>query len=234
MAVPPRPHLAIADGDGGVVSVLSRDGELLSRHGVFSGGRGNGNASASLLARKNEIAALETELEGLRENADKLSRERNMKVTADDMVLTSGSGEAIGIVIQALTNPGDVVLVEEFVYLGTLNQMKRYDADVVAVKCDNGGIIPESLDSVITEQTANGKTVKYLYTIPMFQNPLGWTMDLERRKQVLEVTGKHGIPIFEDDCYADLRFEGEYVTSFHSLDDTGPVSYTHLTLPTKA
>jgi 2-aminoadipate transaminase len=141
------------------------------------------------------------------------------------MVLTSGSGEAIGILIQALTDPGDVVLVEEFVYLGTLNQMRRYGADVVGVKCDDDGIIPEALDSVITEQTGKGKRVKYLYTIPQFQNPLGWTMSLERRKQVLDVTGKHGIPIFEDDCYADLRFEGEDVTSFHSLDDTGRVVY---------
>ena len=157
--------------------------------------------------------------------AEKLSRERNMTVTADDMVLTSGSGEAIGILIQALTDPGDVVLVEEFVYLGTLNQMRRYGADVVGVKCDDDGIIPEALDSVITEQTGKGKRVKYLYTIPQFQNPLGWTMSLERRKQVLDVTGKHGIPIFEDDCYADLRFEGEDVTSFHSLDDAGRVVY---------
>ena len=157
--------------------------------------------------------------------AEKLTRERNMTVTADDMVLTSGSGEAIGILIQALTDPGDVVLVEEFVYLGTLNQMRRYGADVVGVKCDDDGIIPEDLDSVITEQTAKGKKVKYLYTIPSFQNPLGWTMGLERRKQVLDVTGKHNIPIFEDDCYADLRFEGEDVTSFHSLDDTGRVIY---------
>ncbi|MEE8465391.1 MAG: PLP-dependent aminotransferase family protein [Dehalococcoidia bacterium] len=157
--------------------------------------------------------------------AEKLARERNMKVQADDLVLTSGSGEAIGIVIQALTDPGDVVLTEEFVYLGTLNQMRRYGADVVGVKCDDDGIMPEELDSVITEQTANGKRVKYLYTIPAFQNPMGWTMTLERRKQVLEVTGKHGVPVFEDDCYADLRFEGEDVTSFHSLDDTGRVVY---------
>ena len=157
--------------------------------------------------------------------AEKLTRERNMKVTADDMVLTSGSGEAIGILIQALTDPGDVVLVEEFVYLGTLNQLRRYGADVVGVKCDDDGIVPADLDSVITEQTAKGKKVKYLYTIPAFQNPMGWTMSLERRKQVLEVTGKHGIPIFEDDCYADLRFEGDDVTSFHSLDDTGRVVY---------
>ncbi len=157
--------------------------------------------------------------------AEKLARERNMKVEADDLVLTSGSGEAIGIVIQALTDPGDVVLTEEFVYLGTLSQMRRYGADVVGVKCDDDGILPGDLDSVITEQTAKGKKVKYLYTIPTFQNPMGWTMTLERRKQVLEVTGKHGIPVFEDDCYADLRFEGEDVTSFHSLDDTGRVVY---------
>ncbi|HAA94807.1 MAG TPA: hypothetical protein DHW65_08560 [Dehalococcoidia bacterium] len=157
--------------------------------------------------------------------AEKLQRERNMKVTADDMVLTSGSGEAIGILIQALTDPGDVVLVEEFVYLGTLNQMRRYGADVVGVKCDDDGIIPEDLDKVITEQLGKGKKVKYLYTIPAFQNPLGWTMSLERRKQVLDITGKHGVAVFEDDCYADLRFEGEDVTSFHSLDDTGRVVY---------
>ena len=157
--------------------------------------------------------------------AGKLARERNMKVGADDLVLTSGSGEAIGIVIQALTDPGDVVLTEEFVYLGTLNQMRRYGADVVGVKCDDDGILPGGLDAVITEQTAKGKKVKYLYTIPTFQNPMGWTMTLERRKQVLEVTGKHGIPVFEDDCYADLRFEGEDVTSFHSLDETGRVVY---------
>jgi 2-aminoadipate transaminase len=157
--------------------------------------------------------------------AEKLARERNMKVQADDVVLTSGSGEAIGIVIQALTDPGDVVLTEEFVYLGTLGQMRRYGADVVGVKCDEDGILPGELDSVIAEQTAKGKRVKYLYTIPTFQNPMGWTMTLERRKQVLEITGKHGIPVFEDDCYADLRFEGEDVTSFHSLDDTGRVVY---------
>ncbi|MDA1127711.1 MAG: PLP-dependent aminotransferase family protein [Chloroflexi bacterium] len=157
--------------------------------------------------------------------AEKLARERNMKVGVDDVVLTSGSGEAIGILIQAMTDPGDVVLVEEFVYLGTMNQMRRYGADIVAVRCDDDGIIPSDLDSVITEQTAKGKKVKYLYTIPAFQNPMGWTMSLERRKQVLEVTGKHSVPVFEDDCYADLRFEGEDVTSFHSLDDTGRVVY---------
>ena len=127
-------------------------------------------------------------LESLRELiADKLARDRNMKVTAEDVVLTSGSGEAIAMIIQALTDPGDVVLTEEFLYLGTLRQLRRYNADVVGVKCDGDGILPEELESTLKQQLALGKTVKYLYTIPTFQNPLGWTMTLERRKKVLEI-----------------------------------------------
>ncbi len=157
--------------------------------------------------------------------AEKLTRDRNMKVDEDDVVLTSGSGEAIGMLIQALTDPGDVVLTEEFFYLGTMRTMHRYGTDVVGVKCDYEGIIPQELEATLERQAGLGKKVKYLYTIPTFQNPLGWTMTLERRKQVLDITRRHGIPVFEDDCYVDLRFEGEDVTSFHSLDDTGSVIY---------
>ena len=156
---------------------------------------------------------------------DKLARDRDIHVTPDDVVLTSGSGEAIGMLIQAMTDPGDVLLTEEFLYLGTLRQMRRYGADVVSVKCDDEGIVPEELDATLKRLLGQGKKVKFLYTIPTFQNPLGWTMSLERRKKVLEVTQQHGLPVFEDDCYADLRFEGADVTSFHSLDDTGRVLY---------
>ncbi len=157
--------------------------------------------------------------------AEKLVRDRNMKVTAEDVVLTSGSGEAIAMIIQSLTDPGDVALTEEYLYLGTLRQLRRYGADVVGVKCDDQGMVPEELELTLTRLAAEGKRVKYLYTIPTFQNPLGWTMTLERRKRVLEITRQHGIPIFEDDCYVDLRFSGEDVTSIHSLDDSGQVIY---------
>ena len=167
-----------------------------------------------------------TGLPALRELvAEKLTRDRAMRVTPDDVVLTSGSGEAIGMLIQALTDPGDVALTEEFVYLGTLRQLRRFGADVVGVKCDDQGILPQELEGTLDRLSAQGKKVKYLYTIPVFQNPLGWTMTLERRRQVLEVTRKYGVPVFEDECYVDLRFEGEDVASFHSLDDTGQVMY---------
>ena len=158
--------------------------------------------------------------------ADKLSRDRDMNVTPSEVVLTSGSGEAIGMLIQAMTNPGDVLLTEEFVYLGTMRQMHRYGAEVVGVKCDDEGIIPEELEATLTRLKGEGKTVKFLYTIPAFQNPLGFTMPLGRRQQMLQVTQKHGLPIFEDDCYVDLRFEGEEVTSIHALAGGDGVLYT--------
>ena len=156
---------------------------------------------------------------------DKLARDRDIHVSIEDVVLTSGSGEAIGMLIQAMTNPGDVLLTEEYVYLGTLRQMRRYGAEVVSVKCDDDGMVPEALADTLQDLKDKGKTVKFLYTIPTFQNPLGWTMTLERRKKVLEITGQYGIPILEDDCYVDLRFEGEDVASFHALDDSGRVVY---------
>jgi 2-aminoadipate transaminase len=157
--------------------------------------------------------------------ADKLRRDRQMDLTADDIVLTSGSGEAINMLIQAMTDPGDVLLTEEYVYLGTMRQMRLWGANVVGVKCDDDGIIPEALDETIKAQETAGRRVKFLYTIPTFQNPLGWTATLERRQRMLEVCQSHGVPILEDDCYVDLRFEGEDVTSISSMADSGGVLY---------
>ena len=153
--------------------------------------------------------------------AEKLERDRNMKVDVDDIVLTAGSGEGIAMLIQALTDPGDVILTEEFVYLGTLRQIRLWGGDVRGVKCDHQGIIPEALTDAIKLAQSQGKKVKFLYTIPTLQNPMGWTMTLERRRQTLELALEQGVPILADDCYVDLRFEGEDVTSFHSMDDSG-------------
>lgn len=157
--------------------------------------------------------------------AEKLGRDRGMSVDAEDIILTSGSGEAIAMLIKALTDPGDVVLTEEFVYLGTLRQMRLFGADVVGLKCDDQGIVPAELEATLKRLADQRKRVKYLYTIPCFQNPMGWTMSLERRQEVLDITREYGVPVLEDDCYVDLRFEGEDVTSIHSMDGTGQVLY---------
>ncbi|HCI85683.1 MAG TPA: hypothetical protein DHV68_02430 [Dehalococcoidia bacterium] len=156
---------------------------------------------------------------------EKLKADRGFTVTPEEIALTNGSGEALGLVIQALTNPGDVVLAEEFVYMGTTNQLRRFGADIRGVAIDDGGIITEALDKQITELTAAGEKPKYLYTIPEHQNPTGSTLSGERRKAILEIAHKHGMPILEDDCYVDLRYKGEVQPAFRALDDSGIVVY---------
>ena len=124
-----------------------------------------------------------------------------------------------------MVDPGDVVLTEHFVYSGTLNTLNRFHADVRGVLCDVEGMLPDVLESTIEKAIADGKRPKLIYTIPSFQNPQGWTMSLERREALVRLSHRYGVPILEDDCYVDLQYGGEPVTSIHSLDDSGHVMY---------
>lgn len=157
--------------------------------------------------------------------AAKLQRDRNIQVTADDIILGDGSGQPIHLVAETLLDPGDVVLVEDFVYSGTLNTLRRFGAELRGVVTDDEGMRPDDLEAVIRQAIADGKPPKFIYTVPTFQNPQGWTMSLERRKAMVALCQQYGVPILEDDCYVDLRFEGQDVTSLYALDDTGLVMY---------
>ena len=157
--------------------------------------------------------------------ADKLMRTRSIDVTPDDIVLADGSSQPLHMIIETLVEPGDVVLTEDYFYSGTLNTLRRFGADVRGVACDGDGLDPDALEEAIELASSKGKHPKMVYTIPTFQNPQGWTMTLERRKALVRVAQRHGVPILEDDCYVDLRFEGEDVPSIHSLDDSGLVMY---------
>ncbi len=153
----------------------------------------------------------------------KLQHDRNFEVSPDDILLTAGSGESIGLAIQALTNPGDIAITEWFVYGGTYNQLERFGNQVIGTPIDDEGIIPEALDELIVELTAKGTKPKLIYTIPENQNPTGSTLPLHRREAILEIAHRHGVPILEDECYVDLRFEGEIQPAFRTLDDSGIV-----------
>ena len=157
--------------------------------------------------------------------AGKLARDRDIHVSADDIVLADGSSQPIHMLAEVLVNPGDVVLTEHFVYSGTLATLRRFGADIRGVACDEYGMLPDALRAAIDGALSDGKAPKMIYTIPTFQNPLGFTMSLERRKEMLDIAYATGVPILEDDCYVDLRYEGEDVTSIHSLDDRGMVMY---------
>ena len=157
--------------------------------------------------------------------AAKLARDRNIQVSPEEIILADGSSQAIHVLVEALVDPGDVVLVEHFVYGGTLNTLRRFHADVRGVLCDDDGMLPDELERTIQDAIAEGKRPKLVYTIPVFHNPQGWTMSLERCREMLRVSGRYGVPILEDDCYVDLRYEGDPVTSIRSLDDSGQVMY---------
>ncbi len=157
--------------------------------------------------------------------AAKLARDRHINVTADDILLTGGAGQAIHVILETLVEPGDVILVDDFTYSGALHQMRRFKADIRGVKTDGEGILPDALEAAIQGLEREGKRVKMLYFVATFQNPQGWTMSLARRKAAVALAQRYGIPILEDDCYADLRYDGADVPSLYELDGSGLVMY---------
>ena len=157
--------------------------------------------------------------------AENLGKNRGMKVGAEDVTLTAGSMQALVLLTELFVDPGDTVLTDEFIYNGTIRVMRRFQANIVEVGGDDQAMRPDLLEEKIVELKAAGERIKYIYTVPTFQNPTGLDMGAERRAAILEVGRRHGIPIFEDDCYAELRFEGEATPAIHSMDDGGSVMY---------
>jgi 2-aminoadipate transaminase len=158
--------------------------------------------------------------------AARLAATRGFSVEADEIMLGSGSNEPNFLVAQALVNPGDVVLAEEFTYAGTLGFLRRFGADVRGVACDTDGMLPDSLEYQIQAAIDEGRRPKALYTIPTFQNPLGFVESLPRRVAVTEITARYGVPVWEDDCYVDLNFDHpDLPPAVRSLDDSGRTIY---------
>ena len=159
--------------------------------------------------------------------AAKLDRDRGMQVSADDLMLTGGAGQAIHVALESLIDAGDVILTDDFTYSGALHQMRRFQADIRGVKTDGEGVLPDALESAIQQIQREGKRPKLFYTVPTFQNPQGWTLSLERRKAVVGLAQKYGMAILEDDCYADLRYDGQNLPTLYSLDGAGHVIYVN-------
>lgn len=158
--------------------------------------------------------------------SERLAQRRNHNVGMEDILLTEGSGQAIHLVTEALVDPGDVVIVDDFVYGGTLWSLRRYQSDIRGVSSDSDGMLPEALDTTIQNAMSEGKRTKFIYMIPTFQNPQAWSMPVYRRKEILSVASKHRIPILEDDGIAEFRFEGKHIPSMASFDDSGIVIHT--------
>ena len=139
----------------------------------------------------------------------------------DDILITSGAQQVMDLLTKTLLNEGDTVLCEAPSFIGSLNTFRSYRAKLVGIPMEEDGIDTEKLEEALDTQP----NVKYLYTIPNFQNPSGITMSLEKRKKVYELCRDHGVVILEDNPYGDLRVSGEDVPSIKSLDREGVVVY---------
>ena len=132
----------------------------------------------------------------------------------------TGSTQAMDLLCKALIDPGDTVLVENPSFLGNLQCLKLYQANLVALESDDQGLIPEDLEKKIRQYHP-----KLLYTIPTFQNPTGKTLPEERRKAVAELANQYGMVVAEDDPYRDLRYEGAPLHSIKYYDRNGWVMF---------
>ena len=156
--------------------------------------------------------------EVLREQIVEVMRQQQIHAHPDDVVVTTGSQQALDLVARVFLDPGDVVVAEAPSYVGALNVFRAYQAEIVHVPMDADGLQPQALDETLTRLAAQGRRVKFLYTVPNHHNPAGVTLSLERRPAVLDVCRRHGVLVLEDDPYALLGFEGDPLPALRSMD----------------
>jgi 2-aminoadipate transaminase len=133
-------------------------------------------------------------------------------VTIDNVLITTGSQEALDLIGKVLINPGDKILTEEPSYLGAIQAFTMYGADYVTVPIDADGLQTARLEDALRSGP------KFMYVLPNFQNPAGTTLSLERRLELVKLAERYGVPIIEDDPYGQLRYEGEHLKPLVVLD----------------
>jgi len=152
---------------------------------------------------------------------NRLKNKFNIEAELDNTIIVAGGQQAIELACKAMCNEGDNVICEDPSFIGGLNAFRSCGANTVGMKIEDDGANPEVLDKLLTE-TPN---VKLIYLIPTFQNPAGITTSLEKRKGLYDVAVKHGVMIFEDNPYGELRFSGEEIPTMKSFDTEGIVIY---------
>ena len=179
-------------------------------------------AAARILPRVGEKLVLYPDQRGwepLREiAAQRFVKNNGVDLPLENIALTAGSMQAISLVCQAYLQPGDTIIAEEFSYSGSLNCFRKFQVKVEGVAVDDDGMDPDALEETLKDLARRGVTPKLIYAIPTNQNPTGTMMPEWRRVRLLEVANRYGIPVIDDDCYADLIFEGAAPPSLYRLD----------------
>lgn len=189
------PNLAALPLD--VVGALA--GQLITEKGEQALQYGSGQGTPELRELICDVMALE-----------------HISAPADDIVVTTGSQQALDLVTRIFIDPGDVIVAEAPSYVGALGVFQAYQASVVHTAMDDDGLIPQALDDTLTQLAAERRTVKFIYTVPNYHNPGGVTLSAERRPQIVDIAQRHGVLILEDNPYGLLGFDNEPAPALRS------------------
>ncbi len=212
-AVASRPEVVSLAGGMPYVSALPLDlvgdmvGDLLTRRGAEMLQYASAQGDPLLRERICEVMALE-----------------GIRAAADDVVVTVGAQQALDLLTRIFVDPGDVVLAEAPSYVGALGTFAAYQANVVHVPLDDYGLIPEALRETLERLRRERRRVKFLYTVPTFQNPAGVTLTAPRRREVLEICAAYDVLVIEDNPYGLLGFDGPPMRALRA-DDADRVIY---------
>jgi 2-aminoadipate transaminase len=202
-----------------ILKVVSRPGVISLAGGIPSPDSFPMEVIDTLVARVLErygSGALQYDLtEGfppLREAVSTVLADRGIVAAPDEVLIASGSQGVLDGIGKILLDPGDLVAVEAPTYLGAIQAFSPYQPEYVEIATDDDGVVPESLDDVLS-----GNDVKLVYLVPTFQNPTGRTVPIDRRRRIAEIIEDHGVLLIEDDPYGALRFRGDPVPPIASM-----------------
>lgn len=184
-------------------AVLRREGRNLATYGLAHGPQG-------YLPLREFLTA-------------KLKRDAGIDCAVDDLLIVSGSLQALDLVNHTLLARGDTVIVEQETYQGAINRLTRLGVNVVGIPLDGEGLRMDALAAALADLKGRGIRPKYIYTIPTVQNPTGTIMPESRRAELLRLSAEYGVPIFEDDCYADLVWSGQRPPAIYAMSGQGGV-----------
>ena len=145
----------------------------------------------------------------------------NIGTENDDILITTGAQQIMDFATKSLVNEGDVIITEAPSFIGSLNTFRSYNARLVGVEVESDGMNMEKLEQALQ----SNNNVRFIYTIPNFQNPSGVTMSLEKRKKLYELAKKYNVLIVEDNPYGDLRYSGEFLPAIKTMDSENIVLY---------
>ena len=151
--------------------------------------------------------------------ASKLRKRSGLAVSPDNVLITSGSNQGLDLVNEIFLRPGDTVLVEQFSYGSALARLRKLGATPVGIPLDGNGMRMDRLAEKLAGLASGGVKPKFIYVIPTIQNPGGSIMPGARRAELLELSAEYGVPIFEDECYADLLWAGERPPAIAAMDE---------------